>query len=117
MSDLHAWLVERHPEAGAAQFLTIDDLCGFTWTEDANKALRFARREDGNAVCEVVDDATDICEHIWCDCAASPVERAAGETTHCCEHSEAYTRLAKRANHLERIIGQIALLLREDMTR
>lgn len=58
-----------------------------------------------------------VTKHLKLDAAASPVERAAGETTHCCEHSEAYTNLAKRANQLEHIIGQIALLLREDMTQ
>ena len=55
------WLLERDDPP---QYLGIDGVL-WTWIPDASKALRFARREDGERMAEIVDDADRIVEHQW----------------------------------------------------
>lgn len=64
-----AWLIERH-DTSPITYLYYDGF--FQWTPDANKALRFARREDADMVGGEAPDgvAVRILEHIW----SAPVE-------------------------------------------
>jgi hypothetical protein len=55
------WLLER----GATEYIGVIE--GFLqWTSDPNKALRLCRREDADALAELVDDCEKISEHMWC---------------------------------------------------
>lgn len=56
-----AWLLEK---SDPPEYLCIDSGY-FKWTQDASKALRFSRREDGEAMATIVEDANRIIEHQW----------------------------------------------------
>ena len=57
-----AWLVERD---SPAKYAYMDDM-GIQWTDDPNKAMRFARRDDAEMFAAGSDDVVRICEHMWC---------------------------------------------------
>jgi hypothetical protein len=59
-----AWLVEKGPQ-GIGQVLYICANYMLEWTDDPNKALRLARREDADAICSIVEDADRVAEHEW----------------------------------------------------
>lgn len=64
MKDQLGWLLERNHN-GATQYIgVIDGLLG--WTLDPGKALRLARREDGDALATICKDAESVFEHMWC---------------------------------------------------
>ena len=69
MGDQTAWLVEltgREPQWWSATFTTEDEPDG-TFTRHADKALRFARREDAEAFIAVSGWTEAFAtEHIWC---------------------------------------------------
>ena len=55
------WLLER---GDPPEYLAVGGGL-WEWTTDASKALRLARRQDGDALAEIVDDAWRIVEHQW----------------------------------------------------
>jgi hypothetical protein len=62
--DETAWLVEKEIEPAGVPYLTVE--AGIlNWTTDPNKALRFARRADADKICEIVEDADRVTEHMW----------------------------------------------------
>lgn len=64
------WLLEKDME-GQPHWLGIDH-SEFFWTPDSDKGLRFARREDGDALAGIVDDADKITEHEWVPPVSQP---------------------------------------------
>lgn len=58
------WLVEDSRNNGLIKYRTMDQE-GIHWTEDVNKAIRFARREDAEMFADGDEDAWHIAEHIW----------------------------------------------------
>lgn len=72
----YGWLVEdsrNHPSG--IRYRMWGDL-GPEWTNDANKALRFARRQDAEAFCRDDEDAWHVVEHMWPADAARQQEDA-----------------------------------------
>lgn len=59
--DETGWLLER---GDPPKYLCVDGGI-FSWTDDASRALRLARREDGDALAEIIDDAWHVVEHRW----------------------------------------------------
>jgi hypothetical protein len=57
-------------------YLTVDPIGSLEWTTDNLKALRLSRREDGDALSYVVEDADAVEEHGW----FSPASPASGGT-------------------------------------
>lgn len=76
MATEFGWLIENGKKQGdglAYRFIN-NDLGGIPdWTEDHNKALRFARREDAEQFAHHDEDAWRIVEHAWDDMAPSNV--------------------------------------------
>jgi hypothetical protein len=72
MQDEYAWLIE---EMGNLRWIMVSDDF-FVWTNDANKALRFARQEDAkhalSAILSLVPHLCDgsfpldVTDHMWC---------------------------------------------------
>lgn len=63
--DEYGWLVEdsrNHPSG--IRYRTWGDF-GPEWTNDPNKALRFARRQDAEMFARDDEDAWHIVEHMW----------------------------------------------------
>lgn len=61
--DETAWLVE---DGGTpARYRTMDE-SGIHWTDDVNKAIRFARRDDAEMFSAGDEDAWRITQHMWC---------------------------------------------------
>lgn len=61
-----AWLLERvNPESGAIEFLGCEETGVFEWTTDSLKALRLSRRQDGEALAHIIEDAQYVREHMW----------------------------------------------------
>lgn len=60
--DESAWLLEKM-HGGNVQYISADYV--LQWTDDPNKALRLARREDAEALCTIVEDCEKIAEHGW----------------------------------------------------
>lgn len=58
-----AWLLEKNIEGQPHWIAVIDGVLG--WTPDANEALRLARREDGDRLAEICEDAESVTEHSW----------------------------------------------------
>ena len=58
------WLLEKMLE-GQIWYVTVNQV--LTWTDDVNKALRLARREDADMLAEIIDDCERIAEHEWVD--------------------------------------------------
>jgi hypothetical protein len=61
-SDESAWLLEKMHE-GNVHYIAADNM--LQWTDDPNKALRLARREDAEALCTIVEDCEKIAGHEW----------------------------------------------------
>ena len=57
------WLLEKHENGTILWIGVIDGL--FQWTEYSTLALRLARREDGDKLAEIIEDADSITEHTW----------------------------------------------------
>jgi len=58
------WVLIRDGATGGLEYIGVDS--GFlNWTPDNLKALRLARREDADALAEIVDDCERIEEHQW----------------------------------------------------
>lgn len=60
--DQTAWLLEK--DAAQPTYIGIIDGV-FEWTTDIDKAFRCARREDADALAEIVEDADKVVEHLW----------------------------------------------------
>lgn len=58
-----AWLVERG-DSGPPRYRTMEQ-GSIVWTDDVNKALRFARRQDAEMFCAEDADAWRVVEHMW----------------------------------------------------
>lgn len=56
------WLLEKMHE-GNVHYISADYV--LRWTDDPNKALRLARREDAEALTTIVEDCEKIAEHEW----------------------------------------------------
>ena len=61
------WLVENGKEGNELRYRTIHDHGYPAWTEDANKAIRFTRREDAEMFSKEDEDAWRIEEYFWDD--------------------------------------------------
>jgi hypothetical protein len=59
-----AWLVEKSHSQYGSVFLSVR-ADGFVWLPNANDAIRFSRKIDGDKICYIVKDADRVCEHIW----------------------------------------------------
>lgn len=57
------WLVES---GGHVPRYRTMDASGIHWTDDPNKAIRFARRADAEMFAAGDEDAWRITEHMWC---------------------------------------------------
>lgn len=66
MTEELAWLLEKNIDGRPHWIGVIDGMLG--WTPDANRALRLARREDGDALAEVCEDAEKVTQHGWLIC-------------------------------------------------
>ena len=58
-----AWLLEKKIEGRPHWIGVIDGL--LDWTPEANRALRLSRREDGDSLSEICEDAEGVIEHGW----------------------------------------------------
>lgn len=74
--DEFGWLVENGKSAPDTRYRMMDEL-GIQWTDDPNKALRFARRVDAEGFAAGDEDAWRIVEHAWH--APAPQSAARGE--------------------------------------
>lgn len=75
VSDESGWLLEKMHN-GNVHYIAADYM--LRWTDDPNKALRLARREDAEALTTIVEDCEKIAEHGWPAAAtAAPVEQCA----------------------------------------
>jgi hypothetical protein len=61
-----AWLVEKTVN-GFPHYLYASCLGLFEWTPVNSKAMRFSRREDADMICNVVEDAEKVAQHVWTD--------------------------------------------------
>lgn len=68
----YGWLVENGRDVPDLRYRTMDN-SGITWTNDHNKALRFARRADAEMFAAEDEDAWRIVQHAW-DNVAPPVD-------------------------------------------
>ena len=70
----HGFLIERSIN-GYAEWLCIDEELCFQWSIDANEAIRFARKIDGEKImnkfiligCLGYDDSISVTGHTWMD--------------------------------------------------
>lgn len=63
MADEVAWLIETKTRAGEPYYWGGPAL----WTTDHLRAIRFARKIDGERVAEDLDtDGIAVVEHMWC---------------------------------------------------
>ena len=98
MSDETGWLLEKAPDKhGIAYIGVIDGLLG--WTYDPNDALRLARRQDADKLCEIVDDCDKISEHCWPDMSATAEWRKPSA-------SEIYAAATKLATQSGQVAGE-----------
>lgn len=68
-----AWLIEMKDTASGIRYLTLrPEVPGF-WTEDANLAIRFCRKQDAEDYLGFWDDdgVSHAVEHMWCDVPSS----------------------------------------------
>ena len=64
------WLIENGKAGHELRYRTMEQ--GFTaWTEDHQKAIRFARREDAEMFCAEDMEAWRIAEHVWLAASSS----------------------------------------------
>lgn len=61
------WLVENGKAGTDLRYRTVGALGIPIWTDDANKAIRFARRADAEMFAAEDEDAWRIVEHCWAD--------------------------------------------------
>lgn len=66
----YGWLVENGRNPPDLRYRTMDN-SGITWTDDHNKALRFARRADAEMFAAEDEDAWRIAQHAWHNTGAS----------------------------------------------
>lgn len=64
------WLLEK-THNGQVWYVTANSM--LEWTDDPNKALRLARREDAEALCTIVEDADKIASHEWVPAPPAPL--------------------------------------------
>jgi len=57
------WLIENGKEPPMYRTMGCDG--NWTWTADADEALRFARRVDAERACAQDEDAWCVTEHLW----------------------------------------------------
>ncbi len=57
------WLLEQRKD-GKILWLMLE-LGMWDWTEDSLKALRFARKQDADAMSDIISDAEYVTEHQW----------------------------------------------------
>jgi hypothetical protein len=64
-----AWVLVKDSPGGHGPllYLSVDPIGVFEWNADHLHALRLARREDGDALATIVDDAESVQEHMWID--------------------------------------------------
>lgn len=67
--DESGWLLEKTHE-GNVHYICADYV--LQWTDDPNKALRLARREDAEALTTIVEDCEKIASHEWPAATSSP---------------------------------------------
>lgn len=60
-----AWLVEKTIK-GYPHYLYVPCTGLLDWTSSNSQAIRFARREDASMMCNLVEDADRVAEHMWC---------------------------------------------------
>jgi hypothetical protein len=66
MANEIGWVLVKYVEPGHnIRYLTVDLIGLFDWSADHLKALRLARREDGNALSAIIEDAEAVEEHSW----------------------------------------------------
>jgi hypothetical protein len=64
--DESAWVLVKYVGTERAiHYLTVIPAGVFDWTTNNLKALRLARREDGDALARIIDDAEAVEEHGW----------------------------------------------------
>lgn len=59
----NGWLLERR-QNGSAEWVMIEGGM-WDWTTDSAKALRLSRRQDADALAEIISDADYVTEHQW----------------------------------------------------
>ena len=65
-ADEIGWVLVKYVEPGhQIRYLTVDPVGMFDWSADHMKALRLARRADGDALSAIIDDAEAVEEHAW----------------------------------------------------
>lgn len=57
------WLLERRDNS-KIEWLALSN-GDWAWTGDSTKALRFARKQDADAMSEIISDAEYVTEHQW----------------------------------------------------
>lgn len=70
--DETGWLLEREANGQIEYIGVIDGM--LNWTPDSLKALRLCRREDADALCEIVDDCWRVADHRWVQPLPAPPE-------------------------------------------
>jgi len=77
MVDESGWVLVKYVgEERVIHYLTVADAGYFDWTTNNLKALRFARRTDGDALALIVEDADAVEEHGWYSHASAPAEQS-----------------------------------------
>jgi hypothetical protein len=70
------WLIETTDRDGAPQWFTLEPGTFDDWTKDASKALRFARKEDGDNFANSYLDGREypcrVTEHLWSGADVKP---------------------------------------------
>jgi hypothetical protein len=60
------WLIEHAQSLHSLPSYLTTRCDWYDWTSDSLRAIRFARREDADAVAGAIgDDAGRVCEHVW----------------------------------------------------
>lgn len=57
------WLLERRQDGKIEWLMLANGVWG--WTEDSLQALRLSRRQDADALAEIISDADAVTEHQW----------------------------------------------------
>lgn len=106
MSEERGWLLERQNGfLRQTEWVTVDNGM-LTWTGDSLRALRLARREDGDMLATIVEDAERITEHLWPPGPDISQVPALAPATHCEHFAD-----IKMATHLLSREGKPTLLL------
>lgn len=60
------WVLVKYVDPGLTiNYMSVSDVGTFEWTTDNLKALRLARREDGDALARIIEDADAVEDHGW----------------------------------------------------